>query len=111
MRTQDLLATLPSEERLRAENELLSLEVEHLRSRLGQARQTGISDARLKHLEAAEKTLKEMLRRLSARPLGWFCRIHPEFRALQKKFLRDDGRDCASPEAMEPQDQTQADLL
>ncbi len=91
MRVQDFPATLPSEERLRAENELLNLEVQHLRSRLAQVGQGRISDARRKHLEAAERALMEMLRRLSAAPLGWFCRLHPEFRALQRKFLRDGG--------------------
>ncbi len=37
MPVQDYPATLPSEERLRAENELLNLEVQHLRSRLAES--------------------------------------------------------------------------
>ena len=87
MRAQDFPATLPSEEQLRAENELLNLEVQHLRSQLAGSGRTGVPDARLNHLEAAERVLKEMLRRLSAAPLGWFCRLHPEFRAIEERFL------------------------
>jgi len=78
---------------LRMENELLAFEVRFLKARLGLpgAGLTGTSAAsasRIARLEDAERHLTMVLERLSSTPLRPVFRLHPSFKALERRYVR-----------------------
>jgi len=82
---------------LRMENELLAFEARFLRARLGRPAVglTGASTAsasRLAQLEDAERHLTMVMERLSATPLRPVFRLHPSFKALERRYVRPGRR-------------------
>jgi hypothetical protein len=85
---------------LRMENELLAFEVRFLRARLGlpgislTGTASTASASRIARLEDAERHLKMVMERLSATPLRPVFRLHPSFKALERRYVRP-GREKA----------------
>ncbi len=86
---------------LRMENELLTLEVRFLKTRLaeterleGRLEESKCSIARLEsrlaEAERAQQDLILLLRRLANSPLGWFLERRGGFRVLKQRYLDAD---------------------
>ena len=74
------------------ENELLAFEVRFLKAQLAEPpeRSRAQLEERLAKLERAEKDLILLLRRLARSPLGWYVRLWPAFRTLERRYLGTD---------------------
>ena len=73
------------------ENELLAFEVRFLKAQLAEPeRSTRQLEERLARLERAERDLVLLLGHLANSPLGWFFRLWPEFRTLERRYLSTD---------------------
>lgn len=83
---------------LRMENELLAFEVRFLKARLGTpslglpGASSMVSASRLARLEDAERHLTMVLERLSVPLLTPVFRLHPSFKALERRYLRPGRR-------------------
>jgi hypothetical protein len=83
---------------LQMENELLTLEVRHLRARLRavgvdpQSASGGESEVVPSQYEQAYRDVRWLIRRLNNSPAGIVLRRREGFRALVKRYGRDAGR-------------------
>ena len=101
---------------LRMENELLAFEVRFLKARLGRSglppASTTMSSSRLAQLEDAERHLRMVLGRLSAKPFGPVLRRSGRFRFLQQRYLGPGSRhaQAGSPERLAQLEEAERDL-
>lgn len=75
-------------DKLRMENDLLTLQARFLKAQLAASTpHEPIDSETISQLQEAERDLIYLMRRLSRPPLGWIMRLRPGFRVLQNRYL------------------------